>query len=63
MDNLTGLLPAATAFGAGGVLYGGTIAVLAAVSVFARTPTRRRDARATLALLLPRVTDSNNPQT
>jgi len=63
MNTLTSLLPAATAFGAGGLLYGATIATLAAASVFARTPTRRRDARTTLALLLPRSTDPDNPQT
>ncbi|GII78036.1 hypothetical protein Sru01_30180 [Sphaerisporangium rufum] len=54
MNVLTGLLPAATAVGAGGLLYGLTITALAAASVFARTPARRRDARATLTLLLRR---------
>ncbi|WP_433376340.1 hypothetical protein [Streptosporangium sp. CA-115845] len=55
MSGLVTILPAAAAIlGAGGLLYGIVLAVLAAVSVFARTPTRRRDARATLTLLLRR---------
>ncbi|WP_433359009.1 hypothetical protein [Streptosporangium sp. CA-115845] len=55
MTTLTGLLPAAAAtLGAGGLLYGLTITALAAASAFARTPARRRDARATLTLLLRR---------
>ncbi|MEV4109073.1 hypothetical protein [Nonomuraea sp. NPDC049695] len=36
----------------GGLLYAGTLTILAAVSVYGRTPSRRRNARATLALLV-----------
>jgi hypothetical protein len=52
MDILTGLQYGAMAAGAGGLLYGATITTLAAVSVFARSTARRRDARVTLTLLL-----------
>lgn len=36
----------------GGLLYAGTLTILAAVSVYGRTPARRRNARTTLALLV-----------
>ncbi|WP_425245890.1 hypothetical protein [Streptomyces sp. NEAU-NA10] len=39
---------------AASVLYTGSAAVAAAVSVFSRSPERRRDARQTLAILLRR---------
>jgi hypothetical protein len=42
------------AAGAGGLLCGLTVTTPAAVSVFARSAARRRDARATLTLLLRR---------
>ncbi|MFD1541891.1 hypothetical protein [Nonomuraea guangzhouensis] len=57
MDILTGLQYGAMAAGGGGLLYGMTITTLAAISVFARSATRRRDARTTLALLLRRHAD------
>ncbi|MBG0818282.1 hypothetical protein [Planomonospora sp. ID82291] len=41
-----------TVAGAGGLLYGGTVTWLVLVSVLARSAVRRRDARATLGLLL-----------
>ncbi|GAA4507843.1 hypothetical protein GCM10023191_066760 [Actinoallomurus oryzae] len=40
--------------GAAGVLYALTVAVTAITSVAAPTPRRRKDARTTLRLLLPR---------
>ncbi|MGW6705784.1 hypothetical protein ACWGDE_12965 [Streptomyces sp. NPDC054956] len=48
------VLTGVTALGAGGILYGTTVGVTAAVAVFARTAPRRRDARAVLVILLRR---------
>ncbi|WP_405488296.1 hypothetical protein [Streptomyces sp. NBC_00096] len=48
------VLTGVTALGAGGILYGTTVGVTAAVAVFAPTPARRRDARAVLVILLRR---------
>jgi hypothetical protein len=38
--------------GTGGLLYTSTVGLTAAVSIFAKSTDRRRDARATLSLLL-----------
>ena len=55
MSGLTNALHAALdAAGIGGFLYTVTITVTTAVAVFAREPSRRRDARETLAILLGR---------
>lgn len=55
MTGLTSALHTALdAAGAGGLLYAVTITVTAATAVFAREPDRRRDALATLAILLRR---------
>ncbi|MEI5134992.1 hypothetical protein ACWCO0_32330 [Streptomyces tubercidicus] len=49
------LLQNTAALAAGtGLLYTGVLATVALVSVLARTPERRRDARSTLTLLLRR---------
>ncbi|MEO3857849.1 hypothetical protein ABGB08_23295 [Acrocarpospora sp. B8E8] len=46
--------------GSGALLYAGVVALMAAVSVFGRTPARRRNAREVLALLLIRSRTSRN---
>jgi hypothetical protein len=43
-----------TVLGAGGLLYSTTVTLTTIVAVFGRTETRRRDARATLGILLRR---------
>lgn len=55
MSNLPALLNDATVIAAvGGLTYTGAVVVVAATSVLARNPDRRRDARATLTILLRR---------
>ncbi|MFF0428513.1 hypothetical protein ACFYUJ_29480 [Streptomyces sp. NPDC004520] len=46
---------AATLSAATGLTYTGAVATVAACSVLFRTPERRRDARATLAILMRRT--------
>ncbi|MDT0266725.1 hypothetical protein RM844_10510 [Streptomyces sp. DSM 44915] len=48
LDNVAALTAAA------GLLYGGTLAVVALTSVLAPTAERRRDARSTLTILIRR---------
>ncbi|MYW02347.1 hypothetical protein [Streptomyces sp. SID3343] len=53
MSVLPALLHHTAAVTAGvGLLYGGVLAVVALTSVLAHTPERRRDARATLTILI-----------
>ncbi|GAA1230457.1 hypothetical protein GCM10009665_21070 [Kitasatospora nipponensis] len=58
MDLVTLVREGATLAGATGVIYTATIAGVAAFSIFARSPQRRRDARKTLSLLLRRPDNS-----
>jgi hypothetical protein len=51
---LPALLDAATLAAAGATTYTAVLATVALTSVLARTPERRRDARATLTILLRR---------
>ncbi|MFD5557450.1 MULTISPECIES: hypothetical protein [unclassified Streptomyces] len=54
MPVLPALLDAATLAAAGATTYTAVLATVALTSVLARTPERRRDARATLTILLRR---------
>ena len=58
---LNGLHPWATTLSAGGLVYILTVALTSGVSVFARSPEERRDARATLTVLLRRDAAEQQP--
>jgi hypothetical protein len=60
LSGLTGALQnAAETLGGGGLIYMATVGAATATSLFASSPERRRDARATLALLVRRPGRSN----
>ncbi|GLV87875.1 hypothetical protein Slala03_75640 [Streptomyces lavendulae subsp. lavendulae] len=54
MSSLPALLDAAAIAAVGGLTYTGAVVVVAATSVLSRDPERRRDARATLTIMLRR---------